>query len=204
MQKSKRDKPAARFAIANLHGADSPTISKIYQMKTEQIETIKDCLQHEYAVGGCAGMGESMAASVGLEQEYNDLIMQLSRCSNTIIAGLDGSGYFSPTTGAYNQFNIKIGQKETAQVYDARLKFVLPYAVQAWIENEPLRLYFVQYKPKFYENNEHRQQVLGTEHQIATSLKKHMKTCLVWLKSDWIVSLQINYALGEIVIPKSE
>jgi hypothetical protein len=98
---------------------------------------------------------------------------------------LDGSGYFSPATGAYNQFNIKIGQIETAQVYDARCKFVLPYAAQAWIENEPLQLHFMQYKPKFYDR----------EHQIATRPKKHMKSCLDWLKSDWAISLQINYAL---------
>lgn len=169
-----------------------------------QIETIKECLQHEYSVGGCAGMGELMAASVGLEREYNDLIMKLSRCSNAIIAGLDGSGYFSPTTGAYNQFNIKIGQEEIAQVYDNRLKFVLPYAVQAWIENEPLQLHFMQHKPQFYNSNEHRQQVLGSEHLIAIRLKNHIKACLVWLKSDWVVSLQINYTLGEIAIPKSE
>jgi len=169
-----------------------------------QNELIKECLEHEYSVGGVAGMGELLAEANGIGREYAALINSLSRCSNAIIAGLDGSGYFSPETGAYRQFNIKIGQKETAEVYDARLKCVLPYAVQAWIKSEPLQLCFTQYYPKFYDGEQHRQQVLGSEHQIATRLKKHIKSCLDWLKSDWAISLQINYALGEIVLPKSQ
>jgi len=168
-----------------------------------QNELIIECLQHEYSVGGCPEMGEILADANGIGQEYNALIRQLSVCSNVIIAGLDGSGYFDGRTGAYRQFNIKIGQKETGQIYDARCKFVLPYAVQAWIKSEPLQLCFTQYYPKFYDGEQHRQQVLGSEHQIATRLKKHIKSCLDWLKSDWAISLQINYALGEIIINKS-
>jgi hypothetical protein len=158
----------------------------------------------EYSVGGVAGMGELLAEANGIGREYADLINQLSRCSNVIIAGLDGSGYFSPTTGAYNQFNIKIGQKEAAQIYDARCKFVLPYAMQAWIKNEPLQLYFDMYKPKYYTSGRDRLDVMQLQFKIATRLKKHIKICLDWLKSDWAISLQINYALGEIIIPKSE
>jgi hypothetical protein len=204
MRKSKQDKPAGHFAIANLDGADSPTISKIKKMETEQNEMIRNCLMQEYSVGGVAGMGELLAEANGIGREYAALINQLSRCSNAITAALDGSGYFDKRTDAYTQFNIKTGQKKTAQVYDARLGFVLPYAVQAWINSEPMQLHFMQYMPHFFNSDEHRQQVLGSEHQIATRLKKHIKSCLDWLKSDWVISLQINYALGEIVIPKSE
>jgi hypothetical protein len=177
-------------------------------MTTEQIETIKECLEHEYAVGGVAGMGELLAEANGIGREYAALINQLSRCSNAIIAGLDDSGYFSPSTGAYNQYNIKIGQIETAQVYDARLGFVLPYMVQAWIKNEPLRLHFIQNGPMYYWNWQQRQdavyRVAAAQIKISNRIKRYIKQCFARRKSDWIISLQINYALGEIVIPKSE
>jgi hypothetical protein len=155
----------------------------------------------EYSVGGCKGMGELLAEANGIGQEYAALINSLSRCSNAIIAGVDGSGYFSPETCAYKQFNIKIGQKETAEVYDDRLKFVLPYAVQAWIKNEPLQLHFIS--PNY---NTVRAEIESEQVQfsIATKTKKRIKKSIVWLKSDWAISLQINYALGEIIIPKSE
>ena len=148
-------------------------------------------------------MGELLAEGNGIGQEYKVLIRQLSVCSNAIIAGLDASRYFDGRTGAYRQFNIKIGQIETAQIYDAQLKYVLPYAVQAWIKNEPLQLQFTQYKPPIYSGNEHRQQVLGSEHLIATKLKKYLRECFAQRQSEWIISLQINYALGEIIINKS-
>jgi hypothetical protein len=173
-----------------------------------QNELIIECLEHEYAVGGVAGMGELLAASVGLEQEYNDLINQLSRCSNAIIAGLDGSEYFSVYRDFFKSFNIKIGSKEVAQVYDARLGFLLPYAVQAWIKNEPLQLHFIQNAPMYYWNWQQQQdavyRVAAAQIKISNRIKRYIKQCFARLKSDWVISLQINYALGEIVLPKSE
>lgn len=157
---------------------------------------------HEYAVGGCPEMGELLADGNGIGQEYNALIRQLSVCSNAIIAGLDASRYFDGRTGAYRQFNIKIGAKETAQIYDAQIKYVLPYVVHAWIKNEPLQLHFCQFVPKYFDSEQHRQQVLGTEHNIATKLKKFLKECFAQRKSEWIISLQINHALGETIIKK--
>ena len=168
-----------------------------------QNEIIIECLKHEYSVGGCPEMGELMAASVGLEQEYNALIRQLSVCSNAIIAGLDGSKYFSVYYDFYKSFNIKIGQKETAEVYAAQLKYVLPYAVRAWIKNEPIQLRFIQFYQFHYSAEQHRKDVASLQFQIATKLKKFLKECFAHRKSEWIVSLQINHALGEIMLPKS-
>jgi len=174
-------------------------------METEQNEIIRNCLMQEYSVGGVAGMGELLAEANGIGQEYAALINQLSRCSNVIIAGIDGSGYFSPETGAYKQFNIKIGQIETAQVHDALLGFVLPYVVQAWLRNDnyaPLELHFVSHIRPYWWSAEHRLEADYIQFKIATSLKNHIKKCLIWLKSDWSILLHINNAFGKIVLPK--
>jgi len=163
----------------------------------------------EYSVGGCAGMGELLAEANAIGREYAALINSLSRCSNAIIAGLDGSGYFSSHLAFYKLFNIKIGQKQTAQVYDTRIDSVLPYAIKAWIDNETLRFEFVPNPPPLYLSWQQQQQVLfcdmpAAQIRVVNYMKKHIKSCLDWLKSDWVISLQINYALGEIVIPKSQ
>lgn len=162
----------------------------------------------EYSIGGCPEMGELMAASVGLGQEYNALIRQLSVCSNAIIAGLDGSKYFSANCDFYKSFNIKIGQKQTAEVYAAQLKYVLPYAVQSWIIGEPLQLHFIQNPPQFYWTYQQKQdaiyRIAAAQIKIGNYIKRYLRECFAQRQSEWIISLQINYALGEIIIPKYE
>jgi hypothetical protein len=178
-----------------------------------QNELIIECLEHEYSVGGVAGMGELLAEANGIGREYAALINQLSRCSNVIIAGLDGSGYFDRRIGAYNQFNIIFGQKPSSsekfaqfysQVYDAQIEFVLPYAVQAWIKNEPIQINFIQYKTQFYNQAQHKKDVFSIHHKIANRFKKSLKQLIGRCESDWVISLQINHTLGETIIPKSE
>lgn len=172
-----------------------------------QNELIKECLEHEYSVGGCPEMGGLLAEANGIKQEYSALIRQLSVCSNAIIAGLDGSKYFSVECDFYKSFNIKIGQKETAEVYAAQLKYVLPYVVKAWIIGEPLQLHFIQNPPQFYWTYQQRQdancRIAAAQIKIGNYIKKYLRDRFAQPKSDWIVSLQINHALGEIMLPKS-
>jgi len=173
-----------------------------------QNELIKECLEHEYSVGGVAGMGELLAEANGIGREYAALINQLSRCSNAIIAGLDGSKYYSVYCDFYKSFNIKIGSKEAAQVYVNRIDFVLPYAVQAWIKNEPMELHFIQNPPCSYWSYRQKEdaiyRIAAAQIKIANCIKNYIKKRFDWLKPDWIISVQINHTLGEIVIPKSE
>jgi len=162
----------------------------------------------EYSVGGVAGMGELLAEANGIGREYAALIMQLSRCSNAIIAGLDGSKYFNVDCDFYKSFNIKIGSKQAAQVYDNRIGFTLPYAVQAWIKNEPMELHFIQNPPQFYWSYHQKQdaiyRIAAAQIKIANFIKNYIKKRFDWLKPDWLISLQINHTLGETIIPKSE
>ncbi len=157
----------------------------------------------EYSVGGVAGMGELLAEANGIGLEYAALIRKFLRCLNCIAAGVDCFYYSDVKTAPYSYFNIKIGQKETAEVYTTLHNFALPYAVQAWIKNEPLQLHFIKFSP-IYEAEQDRKNVAGMQFQVATKLKSFMKKCFEDCKSDWAISLQINYALGEIIIPKSE
>jgi hypothetical protein len=162
----------------------------------------------EYSVGGCAGMGELLAEANGVGREYAALIMQLSICSNAIIAALDGSGYFDGRTGAYRQFNIKIGQKEAAQIYDARLGFVLPYAVHSWLSGDALRLHFDCLYPfgrgSHYDLQTDINLLAARRFGLATKVKKFIKECFEQRKSEWIISIEIDYDWGKVVIPKSE
>ena len=161
----------------------------------------------EYSVGGCPEMGELLAEGNGIKQEYSALIRQLSVCCNAIIAGLDGSKYFSANCDFYKSFNIKIGQKETAEVYADQLKYVLPYAVQSWISGEPLQLHFIQNPPQFYWTYQQRQdanrRIAAAQIKIGNYIKRYIRNSFAQRKSEWIISLQINYALGEIMLPKS-
>jgi hypothetical protein len=169
-----------------------------------QNEIIKNCLMQEYSVGGVAGMGELLAEANGVGREYGEFVTKIIVCCNAVFMGIYSTQYFSPETGAYNQFSINIGQKENKQVYCTDFDFILPFAVRAWLSGEPLQLHFDAYKPRYYASGRDKLDAASLQFKIATKLKKYVEKRFAKNKPDWIVSLQINYALGEIVIPKSE
>ena len=169
---------------------------------SEQNDLIINCLIQEYAVGGCPEMGELLAAANGIGREYSALIRQFSVCCNSIIAGLDCFYYSNVRDVPYSQFGVEIGSDKIPQVYDGRLPFVLPYAIDAWIKNEPIQLHFFQFNQFFYNAEQRKKDVASLQFQIATKLKKFLKECFAQRKSEWIISLQINHALGETIISK--
>jgi len=166
-------------------------------------EIINKCLRLAYSADGIPEMGELAAQSHGLELEYERALRRIKIDAYVIIDALIKTGYYDGKTGAYQQFNIKIGKSKN-DIYDGRIEFILPYAVLSFLNNEPLELHFVPHIDTYAVTITNRKpsDSYPIQLKIATTLKKIIDSRFVDIAGLQTFALKIIHSLGETIVNK--
>jgi hypothetical protein len=177
-------------------------------MTDEQNEIINKCLMLAYSTDGTPEMGELAAQAHGLELQYKQALRRIKLDCKVIVAALVKTGYYDGKTGAYSQFNIRIGANKN-DIYDGRFEFVLPYAVRAFLSNEPLELHFVAHSAGYFYGSHGSRKGLNPcdsapmQLKIANAVKKIIDSRFAGeIAGLQTVALKINHASGETTINK--